>query len=51
MAFEVELAQHALVAERAEHDSLRARHVERLEPRIADAREDVLGDGGVGFGS
>jgi hypothetical protein len=42
VAVQRELGQHALVAQRAEHDALGARHVQRLEAGARDAIEQPL---------
>jgi hypothetical protein len=42
VAVERELRQHPFVAERAEHDALGARHVERLQALLGDPVEQFL---------
>jgi hypothetical protein len=39
---ELKLGKHALIAKRAEHDPLCARHVQRLQPLGFDPVEQVL---------
>ena len=49
VAVEVEVGDHPLVAERAQHDAFGAGHVERFEADFGDAGEQGFGIGGGGF--
>jgi hypothetical protein len=49
MAVERELGEHPFIAERAEDDALRARHVERLQALFRDQIEQLLRRFGSGF--